>query len=74
MKYFEPVNKEEMKDKMNSVESLSLDELQKYADSDYVSKFYYSANVSLQASDSFSLMENQQQKVAIARALSYVSR
>lgn len=46
---------------MDSVESLSLDELQKYADSDYVSKFYYSANLSLQASDSFSLMENQQQ-------------
>lgn len=61
MKDFEPGNKEEMKDKMDSVESLSLDELQKYADSDYVSKFYYSANVSLQASDSFSLMENQQQ-------------
>ena len=61
MKDFEPGNKEEMKDKMDSVESLSLSELQKYADSDYVSKFYYSANLSLQDSDSFSLMENQQQ-------------
>ena len=61
MKDFEPGNKEEMKDKMDRVESLSLDELQKYADSDYVSKFYYSANLSLQASDNFSLMENQQQ-------------
>lgn len=61
MKDFEPGNKEEMKDKMDSVESLSLSELQNYADSDYVSKFYYSANLSLQASDNFSLMENQQQ-------------
>ena len=61
MKDFEPGNKEEMKDKMDSVESLSLSELQKYADSDYVSKFYYSANLYLQDSDSFSLMENQQQ-------------
>ena len=61
MKDFEPGNKEEMKDKMDSIESLSLSELQKYANSDYVSKFYYSANLSLQASDSFSLMENQQQ-------------
>lgn len=61
MKNFEPGNKEEMKNKMDSVESLSLSELQKYADSDYVSKFYYSASLSLQASDSFSLMENQQQ-------------
>ena len=61
MKDFEPGNKEEMKDKMDSVESLSLSELQKYADSDYVSKLYYSANLSLQDSDSFSLMENQQQ-------------
>lgn len=61
MKDFEPGNKEEMKDKMDRVESLSLDELQKYTDSDYVSKFYYSANLSLQASDNFSLMENQQQ-------------
>lgn len=61
MKDFEPGNKEDMKEKMDSIESLSLDELQKYADSDYVSKFYYSASLSLQASDSFSLMENQQQ-------------
>lgn len=61
MKDFEPGNKEDMKDKMDSVESLSLSELQKYANSDYVSKFYYSANLSLQDSDSFSLMENQQQ-------------
>lgn len=61
MKDFEPGNKEDMKEKMDSIESLSLDELQKYADSDYVSKFYYSASFSLQASDSFSLMENQQQ-------------
>lgn len=60
MKDFEPGNKEEMKDKMDSVESLSLSELQNYADSDYVSKFYYSANLSLQASDNFSLMETQQ--------------
>ncbi len=60
MKDFEPGNKEDMKEKMDSIESLSLDELQKYADSDYVSKFYYSASLSLQASDSFSLMENQQ--------------
>lgn len=60
MKDFEPGNREEMKNKMDSVESLSLDELQKYADSDYVSKFYYSANLSLQASDSFTLMETQQ--------------
>ena len=43
MKDFEPGNKEDMKEKMDSIESLSLDELQKYADSDYVSKFYYSA-------------------------------
>ena len=62
MKDFEPGNKEDMKEKMDSIESLSLDELQKYADSDYVSKFYYSASLSLQASDSFSLMENQQQE------------
>lgn len=61
MKDFESGNKEEMKNKMDSIESLSLNELQKYADSDYVSKFYYSANLSLQASDNFSLMENQQQ-------------
>lgn len=61
MKDFEPGNKEDMKEKMDSIESLSLDELQKYADSDYVSKFYYSASLSLQASDNFSLMENQQQ-------------
>lgn len=61
MKDFEPGNKEDMKEKMDSIESLSLDELQKYADSDYVSKFYYSASLSLQASDSFSLMENQRQ-------------
>ena len=61
MKDFEPGNKKDMNDKMDSVESLSLSELQKYADSDYVSKFYYSASLSLQASDSFSLMENQQQ-------------
>lgn len=60
MKDFEPGNKEEMKDKMDSVESLSLSELQNYADSDYVSKFYYSASLSLQASDNFSLMETQQ--------------
>lgn len=60
MKDFEPGNKEDMKDKMDSVESLSLSELQKYADSDYVSQFYYSASLSLQASDSFSLMENKQ--------------
>ena len=60
MKDFEPGNKEEMKDKMDSVESLSLSELQNYADSDYVSKFYYSASLSLQASDNFSLVETQQ--------------
>lgn len=60
MKDFEPGNKEEMKDKMDSVESLSLSELQNYVDSDYVSKFYYSASLSLQASDNFSLMETQQ--------------
>lgn len=45
---------------MDNVKSLSLSELQKYADSDYVSKFYYSASLSLQASDNFSLMETQQ--------------
>ena len=60
MKDFEPGNKEEMKNKMDNVKSLSLSELQKYADSDYVSKFYYSASLSLQASDNFSLMETQQ--------------
>ena len=60
MKDFEPGKKENMKDKMDSVESLSLSELQKYADSNYVSKFYYSASLSLQVSDSFSLMEKQQ--------------
>lgn len=60
MKDSEPGNKEEMKNKMDNVKSLSLSELQKYADSDYVSKFYYSASLSLQASDNFSLMETQQ--------------
>lgn len=60
MKDFDPGNKEEMKNKMDNVKSLSLSELQKYADSDYVSKFYYSASLSLQASDNFSLMETQQ--------------
>lgn len=54
-------SKEEAKKSFNNLSNLSLEQLQNYADSKYVSNFYYSASLNLQPSDSFTLLENQQE-------------
>lgn len=61
MKNFEPGQKEDMKDAIQQMNSLSLKQLQKYANSKHVSDFYYSANLNLETSDSFSALESHQQ-------------
>lgn len=44
----------------NNTKQITLKQLKKYAKSKYVENFTYFASLSLQASDSFSLLENQQ--------------
>ena len=63
MKDFDPSkqdSKEDMKEAIQQAKNLSLKQLKKYANSQYVSNFYYSATLTLQTSDSFNLLQNQQ--------------
>ncbi len=44
---FSKENMEDMKEKFNDVESYSIDDIKNYADSDYISDYYYTYNISL---------------------------
>jgi len=46
-------SKEDMKEALSSMQALTLDELEQYADSDNVKDFYYTASVSANGSDTF---------------------
>ena len=55
MKDFNPENKEEakenMQEKFSNISSISVDDIKKYADSDYVKNYYYTMKVGVNASD-----------------------
>lgn len=55
MKDFNPENKEEakenMQEKFSSISSISVDNIKKYADSDYVKSYYYTMKVGVNAND-----------------------
>ena len=55
MKDFNPENKEEakenMQEKFSSISSISVDNIKKYADSDYVESYYYTMKVGVNAND-----------------------
>ena len=55
MKDFNPENKEEakenMQEKFSNISSISVDDIKKYADSDYVKSYYYTMKVGVNASD-----------------------
>lgn len=55
MKDFNPENKEEakenMQEKFSNISSISVDDIKKYADSDYVKSYYYTMKVGVNAND-----------------------
>lgn len=51
--------KEAMKEALGSMESLSLEEMQTYAESSYVSDFYYTGSLSLNGSDDLEAVESE---------------
>lgn len=50
-------DRESMKEALSSMEGLSLEEMQQYAESEYVKDFYYTASVSLNGSDDFEAVD-----------------
>ena len=51
--------REMMKEALGSMQSLSLEELQTYADSSYVKSFYYTGSISLNGNDDLEAVESQ---------------
>ncbi len=43
----DPTGREEVKERFNNIVNLSLDDVKKYADSDYISKYYYTYSIGL---------------------------